>query len=121
MWQFIAGGGERDEEPSAAARREALEEGNIRSGADWMTLDSMASIPRTAFPGVPWPEDVYVIREHCFAVDAGGFEIKLSYEHDKFEWLEYESAYERLTWDSNRVALWELHERLRRRSSMTYS
>jgi 8-oxo-dGTP pyrophosphatase MutT (NUDIX family) len=34
MWQFIAGGGERDEEPAAAARREALEEGNIRSGAD---------------------------------------------------------------------------------------
>jgi hypothetical protein len=33
------------------------------------------------------------MREHCFAVDAGGFEIKLSYEHDKFEWLEYESGY----------------------------
>ena len=88
-------------------------EGGIESGAEWMTLDSKASIPRTAFPGAPWPEDLYVVPEYCFAVNTGGTEIRLSSEHDKFEWLGYEAAHERLTWDSNRVALWELQERLR--------
>ena len=77
-----------------------------------MALDSRASIPRTAYPTAPWPKSVFVIPETCFAVDIGDFEIRLSAEHDRFEWLRYEAARERLTWDSNRVALWELNERL---------
>ena len=114
MWQFIAGGGEGNEDPAVAARREALEEGGIESRSHWMALDSRASIPRTAFPGAPWPETVFVIPEFCFAVDIGDAEIRLSKEHEQFAWLGYEAARERLTWDSNRVALYELHERLRR-------
>ena len=112
MWQFIAGGGEEGEDPAAAARREALEEGGILRGAQWMALDSKASIPRTAFPGASWPEDVYVVPEHCFAVNVGDADLTLSTEHNQFGWYGYESARERLTWDSNRVALWELRERL---------
>lgn len=114
MWQFIAGGGEAGEDPASAARRESLEEGGIEARGGWIALDSRASIPRTAFAGAPWPEDVFVIPEFCFAVDIGDAEIRLSKEHEQFAWLGYEAARERLTWDSNRVALWELHERLRR-------
>ncbi len=113
MWQFIAGGGEEGENPEDAAKREAFEEGGILSGAQWMALDSTASIPRTAFPGAPWPEHVYVIPEHCFAVNVGDAELRLSAEHDQFGWYGYDAARERLTWDSNRVALWELRERLK--------
>ena len=40
MWQFIAGGGEGAEDPATAARREALEEGDIGSGTVWMALDA---------------------------------------------------------------------------------
>ena len=73
----------------------------------------MRPYPRTAYPDAPWPPDVLVIPELCFAVLASGLEIRLSPEHDRVEWLDYASARERLTWDSNRVALWELRQRLR--------
>jgi len=36
----------------------------------------------------------------------------LSGEHRDIHWLPYNEAYDRLTWDSNRNALWELNERL---------
>ena len=113
MWQFIAGGGEDAESPFAAARREAFEEAGIARSEGWIELDSRASIPRTAFPGAPWPPEILVITEYSFAVDVDECEIVLSHEHDRFEWLTYQEAHDRLTWDSNRVALWELHERLR--------
>ena len=112
MCQFIAGGGEEGESPVDAARREALEEGGIACQNNWMELDSRSSIPRTAFPGAPWPQDVFVIPEFCFSVEVGDSEIRLSEEHDEFAWLAYKAARELLTWDSNRVALWELQERL---------
>lgn len=116
MWQFIAGGGEDDESPGEAARREAREEGGIdRPESAWTTLDSHASIPRTAFPGAPWPEDVYVVTEHCFAVDMEARPFELSAEHDLCDWLGYAAARERLTWDSNRTALWELTQRIARK------
>ena len=112
MWQFIAGGGEDGEDAEQAARREALEEGGIDRRNGWIALDSRASIPRSAYPTAAWPESVFVIPETCFAVDIGDFEIVLSHEHERFEWLPYEAARERLTWDSNRVALWVLNARL---------
>ena len=31
------------------------------------------------------------------------------------EWLTYEEAIKKLTWDSNKNALWELNERLKRK------
>jgi dihydroneopterin triphosphate diphosphatase len=112
MWQFVAGGGESDETPFHAALREANEEAGISTDhRAWMKLDSTASIPRTSFPAATWPETIYVVPEYCFAVEVQG-ELRLSSEHDRCEWLDYAAAHGRLTWDSNRVALWELHERL---------
>jgi dATP pyrophosphohydrolase len=118
MWQFIAGGGEDDETPEQAARREAFEEAGLpRNLVEMMRLDCVASIPRDAFPGAGWPDHVYVVLEHCFATDVGGEDLRLSLEHDRVEWLDYEQARSRLTWDSNRNALCELHQRLRRRDT----
>lgn len=113
MWQFIAGGGEDAETPLETARREAGEEAAIDQATGWMELSSCASIPRTAYPDAPWPDQVFVIPEHCFAVAVDGLEIQLSEEHVAVQWLAYSAASERLTWDSNRVALWELRERIR--------
>jgi len=115
MWQFIAGGGEDDETPELAARREAFEEGGIIETSGWIQLDSVASIPRTAFPEAPWPDGIYVVPEYSFAVEIGNAELILSQEHDGWGWCRYEQAAEILTWDSNRVALWELYERLSRK------
>ena len=117
MWQFIAGGGEGDEDPVSAALREAWEEAGIAATLEWTALDSRASIPRTAFPDADWPSDVYVVPELCFAVDVGAVELRLSAEHGQFAWLNHAAARDRLTWDSNRVALWELTERLNQLST----
>jgi dATP pyrophosphohydrolase len=114
IWQFIAGGGEDDETPDIAARREAREEAGVIETTGWIRLDSVASIPRTAFPNATWPESVYVIPEYCFAVEMKNAELIISNEHDGWGWCRYEQAWEILTWDSNKVALWELNERLRR-------
>jgi dATP pyrophosphohydrolase len=56
-----------------------------------------------------------VIPEYCFAVEMKNAELIISQEHDGWGWCQYEQAIEILTWDSNKTALWELNERLRRR------
>lgn len=112
MWQFIAGGGEGCEVPASAAQREAMEEAGISGVLDWTALDSRASIPRSAFPTADWPSDLHVVPEICFAVNVGSAELRLSSEHRQFAWLDQAEARDRLTWDSNRVALWELTQRL---------
>jgi dihydroneopterin triphosphate diphosphatase len=115
VWQFIAGGGEDDETPAAAARREAAEEGGIDHAPHWLPLDAIASIPRSVFRHATWPDTVYVIPQYPFAVEVDGGDLRLSREHDRHAWLDFDAAHERLRWDSNRVALWELRERLQRR------
>lgn len=113
VWQWIAGGGEESEEPEQAARREALEEACIPQDARLTRLDSVASIPAIHFADRHlWGDDVYVIPEYSFGVEAQGEEVCLSGEHSACEWLDYEAARSRLQWDSNRTALWELHNRL---------
>ena len=118
MCQFIAGGGEDDESPRVAAMREVTEETGLAvREEDLLELDSRASLPRSAFSGVDWADDVYVIPEYTFALHVDGARITLSHEHERFEWLKYAEAKTVLTWDSNRVALFELHHRLTSRRS----
>src|SRR5438067_6166886 len=70
VWQWIAGGGEDDEEPEQAARREALEEVGITKDACLIRLDSMASIPAAHFADHHlWGTDTFVIPEYSFGVE----------------------------------------------------
>ena len=116
--QFIAGGGEDEELPRVAAIREITEETGLAVREEnLLELDSRASLPRSAFSGVDWPDDVYVIPEYTFALYVDEARIALSHEHERFEWLKYAVARDALTWDSNRVALFELHHRLTSRGS----
>lgn len=110
-WQFVAGGGETGESPIEAARRETREE--IGVAGEIVRLDSTATVPKGRFSDADlWGPDVYVIPEHCFAVDVRSSEIVLSREHTDLQWVQYEHAYSLLRYDSNRNALWELNERL---------
>ena len=59
-----------------------------------------------------WGDDVFLVHEHSFDVEVLGQEITLSHEHKKMEWLPYNEAFDKLTWDSNRNALWELNYKL---------
>ena len=113
QWQFIAGGGEDDEKPLEAAKREIWEESGITADTVF-ALTSTSCIPTSIFPNLRpynWPPDTYVIPEYAFAFPCEET-VKLSAEHTDFAWLSYEEAVERLTWDSNKTALYELHCRL---------
>ncbi len=110
-WQFVAGGGEDGETPIEAAQRETQEEVGITG--DLIQLDSLSTVPKDCFAAESWGQDVYVIPEHCFAVDTGDHVIALSGEHTELRWVPYERARSLLEWDSNRNALWELNERLK--------
>jgi len=110
-WQGIAGGGEGGESPGEAAARETFEEAGI-SGASFVRLDSCAMLPVEKVCGYLWGPEVRAIPEYCFGVKVNSAAIKLSREHDEFLWLDYDGALRKLTWESNRNALRELHLRL---------
>ncbi len=118
-WQFVAGGGE-DEDGSAlaSARREAFEEAGISPELRFTKLETTCSIASECFGNARavWGEDCLVIPEYCFAVELHCGEISLSREHGSFAWVDYSTAKERLRYDSNRVALWELDNKIRRGS-----
>ncbi|MSS71390.1 MAG: NUDIX pyrophosphatase [Candidatus Latescibacteria bacterium] len=115
FWQAISGGGEDDETPLEAARREAWEEAGISRDAPFLSLDSMATVPAIHFDcREVWGEDVYVITEYSFGVRVEDEALKLSHEHTEYRWLGYEGAKKLLKFDSNRNALWELDQRLHR-------
>ncbi len=113
-WQGIAGGGEGDETPGQAARREALEESGLDSTAEMFRLESKSNIPVANVSGFLWGEEVLLITEHCFGIRSTQAKLKLSSEHSEYKWVHYAEAMTMLKWDSNRTALWELHHRLTR-------
>ena len=111
--QAIAGGGEDSETPLEAARRESHEEAGISPTAPFLLLQTVEPVPVTEFgDSYLWGEDIYVIPQHCFGVLLPDRAIVLSREHTEYEWLKYRAAYERLRYDGNRTALWELNQRL---------
>jgi dihydroneopterin triphosphate diphosphatase len=115
-WQWIAGGGEDDEKPIEAARREVFEEAGLTESCMITPLDSINSIPVEHVVGeFFWGEDVLVIKEFSFGIEVSEKELLLSREHAAYKWVSYEEAMNELKWDSNRTALWELHKRLTRK------
>ena len=114
-WQFVAGAGEDTETPLEAAKRETEEEIGMSKTADYIRLDSKNTVPKENFAAASsWDPDLYVIPEYCFAVDVDSREIVLSIEHTEFQWVDYITARKKLHWDSNKNALWELNERLKK-------
>lgn len=112
-WQFIAGGGENNEMPFEAARREISEESGIKAD-NLLKLTFMAYVPADCISEKHrklWAADTYVLPESCFAFECID-EIVLSHEHTECVWLPYDKACARLKWDSNRTALYELKCRL---------
>lgn len=113
QYQFVAGGGEDEEKPIEAAAREICEETSVKT-ARIVPLTSMAYIPASVISEkhrALWPPDTIVIPEYAFGFECDS-EIALSGEHTGFEWLTCEDALSRLTWDSNKTALYELNFRL---------
>ncbi len=113
-WQAIAGGGEDKEEPLEAAKRETYEESGISPTSEFMQLDTIEFVPVIDFRDSHiWGENVYVIPQYCFGVTARDIQIVISHEHTEYKWLSYEQAYQRIKFDGNKTALWELDKRLK--------
>lgn len=113
-WQGVAGGGETDESPLEAARREAAEEAGLPKGTEFTALDSMATMPVVNVTGdFRWGPDVLVVPEYTFGALCDDDELHLSDEHTEYRWFGFDEAKRALRWDSNRNALWELDHRLR--------
>lgn len=111
-WQGIAGGGEDLEQPLDAARRETFEETGIPPTSKFIQLDTIDSVPVTGFrDSYLWGDDVYVIPQYCFGVEAQEIQIKISREHTEYKWFSYEEAHELIKYDGNKTALWELDKR----------
>ncbi|MFL1005138.1 NUDIX pyrophosphatase, partial [Vibrio parahaemolyticus] len=53
----------------------------------------------------------FVVPEYSFSARVST-EPQLSNEHTKFRWCGFQEASELLKYDSNRIALWELNQRL---------
>jgi dATP pyrophosphohydrolase len=114
-WQGIAGGGEGEETPLQAAKREAQEEASIPAASRYVTLEALSKVSVVQVAGtLLWGEDVLVIPEYCFGVEAVNRQLALSREHVEYRWVQYDTAVAMLHWDSNKTALWELNHRLLR-------
>jgi dATP pyrophosphohydrolase len=114
-WQGIAGGGEDDETPLEAARRESGEEAGVPPNAHVTQLDTVIPVPVTEFKdSYLWGENVYVIPQYCFGMRVSAdYQVTLSHEHLEFRWMTFEEAYRAMYYDGDKVALWELNQKLR--------
>lgn len=115
-WQFVAGGGEEEDgTPMVSARREAFEEAGIPDDTTFVQLETTNSISTEHFPKARrvWGESCLVIPEYCFAAELHHRNIQLSDEHTHFTWVDYDTAMRHLQYDSNKVALWELDNRIK--------
>lgn len=112
IWQAIAGGGEGEETPLEAVKREAFEEALIDRNSNYLRLSSTATIPAANIHGLLWG-DIVMIPEIAFGVELPSRAIKLSDEHTECQWLTRKEAMALLKYDSNKSAIWELDYRLR--------
>jgi dATP pyrophosphohydrolase len=118
VWQAIAGGGEDQESPEAAAAREAFEEAGISPSLPLERLASIGAVPVEHFAERrSWDPTLRTIPEFSFSVDVGTQPIEPSPEHSAMRWAGFNAALECLEWESNRAALRELDERLKTRPS----
>jgi dATP pyrophosphohydrolase len=113
IWQFISGGGEEDETPIEAVRRETYEETGINRKLHYIRLSSICTIPTVNIHVFREKREIIMIPEFTFGVELSSKKLKISKEHTQYLWLSCENATKKLKYDSNKSALWELDYRLK--------
>jgi dATP pyrophosphohydrolase len=113
-WHTVAGGGEDEETPLEAAKRETYEETGIPEDSTFLELDTVFPVPVTIYKNSQvWGDDLYVIPSYCFGVLFEKGQITLSKEHLEYKWVTYDQACNDLRYESDKLALWELDRKLR--------
>lgn len=111
LWQGIAGGGQENETPLQSAKRETQEETGIAETAKYLQLSSVGQIPAKSISAFA-DANIDFIPEYSFGVEVLDEKLIISHEHTAYTWLNYEEAIQKLYWDSNKVALRELKNKL---------
>ena len=115
-WQDVCGGLEDAETFEEGARRELFEEAGISEPLPMYEMECVSYLPTGIFSPRArerWGKEVVVIPMKYFSMPYDG-PIKLSDEHTDVRWLPYRQAYKRLYFDDQKIALYELNERLLR-------
>jgi 8-oxo-dGTP pyrophosphatase MutT (NUDIX family) len=108
-WHVIAGGVEMGESPTAAAKRELLEESglmaDVREGMEVVEY----AYPLTEEPAARqqlYDPSLLQVAVTCFRVDAPDeWEPVLDWEHDSYVWCDPKTAAETLRWPATAQAL----------------
>ena len=119
IWQWVAGGVEDfDKDIITAAKREMKEEIGISEDIDIVELECFTKIPVVNIvKEFKWGDNVYYEYEYSFAANISDKQIKISEEHSEYKWVSYDEARNLLKYDSNKSALWELNEKIRRNNN----
>ena len=115
-WQGVCGGVEAGETDEATARRELREEAGIHDDLPLHRLTTLSFLPSNIFSDETqalWGLDVVVVPMAFFAMPYDGA-VALSDEHTSFQWRAYAEAEKLVYFHDQKVALWELNERLKR-------
>ncbi|NLD87231.1 MAG: NUDIX domain-containing protein [Clostridiales bacterium] len=115
-FQGICGGLEGSESYLEGAKRELFEEAGIEGDYHFRELKCISYLPDNIFDKearAHWGNEIVVVPMRFFALEYEG-EIKLSEEHSEVRWLPFSEAYELILFSDQKVALYELHQRLLR-------
>lgn len=106
IWQGIAGGGEGEETPVEAAKREAREETGVCLSCV-TDLDSVEMLSVLDVVGsYRWGEGVAYIPEYVFFASVSpDTQIRISKEHTEYRWCGFDQALDLLEWNSNKQAV----------------
>lgn len=115
-WQGVCGGLENEETPEEGARRELFEEVGVTDSLPLHPLESISYLPDNIFSPKAralWGKQTVVVPMYFFAMPFSG-EVTLSHEHSEVCWLPYEEAHNLIYFNDQKVALYELNEKLLR-------
>lgn len=105
-WEFPKGTMEPGETKEETAHRELKEETGLTAIIDNNFEESIEYI-YTSHDNVKWFKTVYF-----FVGQATDNSVQLSHEHIGFEWLPYEQALKKLTYDNGKALLTKAHQHI---------
>ena len=108
-WQAVTGSVEENEELETAVRREVWEETGITSFLEILDLGYSFEFEFAKYGSRRQQKAI----KHSFGVETDLRHIQIGPEHDACNWITYQEALGRLTWEDNKEAFRRLDNHLR--------